>query len=178
MEPLDILLRNIHIFGGLTWFGVGLVEVFLFTPMLQTLAGRSDGSSLVGSVASQIYGNGLVKIGFPVSATLTFLAGFWLYYRTSDGFDADWMSLTSSMVLSTGVVLGLVALVHGGAVIGPLSAKTRKAAEALAATQPPTDAQLAAFKALKAKHTRHAQLGLVLIAVTLFTMASFRYFGN
>lgn len=179
MDTLMIILRVFHIFAGLFWVGIGAVEVFLFTPLLNTVtATSSDGKPVKALIAKLIYDSPLVKIGFPVSATLTVVAGFWLYYETSDGFNADWMSLTSSMVLSTGVVLGIVALIHGGAVVGPLSGKTRKAAEAILQSDSPTEAHFAALDRMKQQHTLHANISMVLIVVTLFTMASFRYFGS
>lgn len=175
MDALMIVLRIVHIFAGAIWFAVFLLEVFLFTPLIQQLlAGTNKTTGAL--VASRIYGNPLMKIGFPIAATLTFLAGFWLYYRTSDGFDAAWMKQTSNQVLSTGVILGLVALVHGGAVVGPLSSKTRKAAEAAATAT--TDTQLSELAALKGRHATQSLVSLVLVAVTLLTMATFRYFGN
>lgn len=176
MDALMIVLRIIHIFSGLIWLGLGLVDLFVFSPALQDMAANKQ--SVAAALANRIYSNKWYVIGFPVAATLTVLAGFWLYYRTSDGFNGDWMSLRSSMVLSTGVVLGIIALIHGGAVMGPTQSKVRQAAAAIQASENPSDAQWQEFNKLKASHTQHGYISLVLVVLTLLTMASFRYFGS
>lgn len=180
MDVYLIILRVLHIFAGAVWFGLAVAEVAIIPPVLKSLSSdNTSGKPAAPALAARLYNNPWLKIGFPISAVITVVAGLLLYYEVSDQFNADYMRLTSSIVLGTGVITGIIAFVHGGAVVGPMSAKTRKAAEAVVeGDDEGIDARLAEFDQRFNSRLLHAQISMVLVVITLFTMASARYFGN
>lgn len=156
MDEYMIILRLIHIVAGVYWVGAGMLFSFFLLPTVR--AGNSK--FLLDMITKTRY-----SISFPLSAVSTVVAGILMYWRVSDGFNADWMELDSSIVLSIGAVAGILALGHGGAVLGPLTGKYVEAASNAAETQ-----------ALEEKMQQHSNISLALLVISVIGMATARYF--
>jgi hypothetical protein len=87
-----------------------------------------------------------------VSGILTVLAGLLLYYPTSGGLNAAWLSSPHGITLTIGAIIGLLAFFHGIFVAGRTSAKMKVVADQILGTQgPPPPAALQEAQALGAK---------------------------
>lgn len=169
MDTLMIVLRVIHIFGGVYWVGASFFMAFLLSPAIK--AAGSHGTRTLARLLDATY----YATAFPVAAISTTLAGMILYYKISDGFNLDWMESTGGVVLSIGSVAGLLAMGHGGAALG---SRTSRAAEMVKnfGLDGPTPQQEAEFLTLMEETDRHTKISLVLMLIALFCMATARYF--
>lgn len=167
MDTYLTILRIIHIFSGIMWVGAGLTFTYIVAPAV-----RESGPA--GGVFMR---NVLTKTQFdklmPTVSLLTVGAGLLLYWEISNGFDADWMGSTGGIVLSIGVLAGLGAFGHGGAVIGRTTGEMKKLGDAIQGQ--PTPEQATQMAALTEKLNKHSHISAALMVVAVLGMASARY---
>jgi uncharacterized membrane protein len=165
MNAVIIILRLIHIFGGIMWVG----GAFLLTHVVQpvTMQGGPEGQRwLVRIVSSEKLGKYM-----GLAAMLTVLAGIVLYILVSGGFNMGWITSGPGLVLTLGTVCGIIAMVIGFAVVSKNSAKIGALSQEIqAAGGPPPADKLAALQALVAQQKRVGQIDEVLMIVTVATM--------
>jgi uncharacterized membrane protein len=170
MDILMIVLRLIHIFAGTFWVGFAGFMLFFVTPTAQQLG--PDGGKFM---------SGLLRLTrfpetMPAVAVLTLLSGLVMYYKVSDGFNSDWMGSSQGIVLSIGVVAGILAVGHGGSTIGQATSKLKALAQELAANQaPPTPEQAAEMQRLQTYMGVHTRIAFGLMVVAVIGMAAARY---
>jgi len=159
MEVYIIVLRILHIFAGIFWVGAALLTTFALIPMVKSVGGE-------GHKAMHLF---LSKSRFPffmpVTALVTTVAGLLLYERSSGGFDADWMRSANGIVLSIGVVAGILAFGHGIG-LGRTSDKYAKAIET---------GNEAEINALFDRVVTSSYVSMGLLIITVLGMVSFRY---
>lgn len=170
MDLYIIILRLIHIFAGIVWVGAGFFMLFVLMPAVCQMG--LEGRAFMTSFGKHSRFDMLM----PIASLLTTVAGLLLYYEVSDGFNADWMGSDGGIVLSIGVVAGLLAFGHGGAVTGPTSGKLAKLGEQMTARDvPPTEEQISEFQALQRKFVLHGQISMVLLVIAVVGMSAARY---
>jgi uncharacterized membrane protein len=171
MDILMIVLRLIHIFSGIFWVGATLFLWRFVTPA--TMKMGADGGKFMRALLNDTP----YLQAIPGAAVATVLSGLLMYYKVSNGFSGDWMSLASSIVLTIGALAGLAAAGHGLFVIAPLGNKIKAVGNEIAsAGGAPTPEQLSAMQALQAKMMRNVPIISILLIVSVFGMASARYF--
>lgn len=164
---LLILLRLLHIISAFAWLGLGAATTFYVAPAAIT-AGESGFRFLKTLLTRTSYGS-----IFGATAGLTMLAGILLYIVGSPSR----FSQVGNMVLGIGVLAGIVAGIHGGAITGRA---TRALGEALAQRVPdgeqsiPADS-LPVLRELAAKVLSHSRVSFILMAIALVGMGSARY---
>lgn len=170
VDTTTLVLRLVHIFAGAFWFGAGMFMILFFEPTLKRVG--IDAQKFIQAFLKKTR----FAVAMPVSAALTTLAGLALYYRVSGHFNADWMKSTAGVVLSIGAVSGLLAFLHGGAVVGPNTIKmTRLVDEIDKQGTPPSDEQTAALTKVEAQAHLHGWVSALLIIVAMGCMISARY---
>jgi uncharacterized membrane protein len=159
MDVYLVVVRLIHIVSAFLWFGTGFYSsVFLF-PALVDLG--DSGAQFVKALAKKR----LFAIVFPASAGLTVLAGILLYLKPGEQgifSSAGWASI------SIGALAGLVAIVHGGAILGRMTGQYMQKAMSGSA-QPGELAKLAEGI------SQHANISLILIIIAMLGMELARY---
>jgi len=169
MDALLLTARLLHIVLGVFWAGTLLFTALFLLPSIRDAG--PDGAKVVA---------GLMKRRFldllPVTAFLTVLSGFWLYWKVSSGFQPAYMGSRAGMWYGTGGVTALVALGVGLAVVRPSMLKAAALSQA-AATLPAgeKEAALAQAGALRMRAGRANRVIALLLGVTLVTMALGRY---
>jgi uncharacterized membrane protein len=107
MNYLVIVLRLLHIIGGVLWVGSALAMNFFIGPTLRA----------TGEAGKQFAGHLITRTRFtPVvtaSAYLTVIAGVWLYGIDSAWFTSPWMDSGAGTGFGTGAAFALVGLVTG-----------------------------------------------------------------
>jgi uncharacterized membrane protein len=170
MNYVTIVLRLLHIFGGVYWAGAAWFMAFFVEP---TMRAAGPGAQ---PFMQKLMEGGRLSMSISIAAIVTVLAGGFLYFMIwFRGPD----SLTSPMVLgfTIGAVIGLVALGVGGGVTGPTSVKMGKlGAEIAAGGKPPTPEQMEQMKALQTRLAMAGRWTAWLTAAALFFMATARYF--
>ena len=161
MNWLTIVLRLVHVVGGVLWVGFAVFAAFFLFPSIAETG--PDG----GKVMAALQRRGLLT-AFPVLALLTVLSGLWLYgraARTAAGFGASHMGMT----LGFGGLCALIALFLGLLVITP--SMKRALATAQQAAKAATDDERRALLAVSAQRRARAALGTRLATSLLILSA-------
>lgn len=107
MYLLVIILRLIHIMGGVFWVGGALALNFFFAPTI----------GATGEAGKQFAGYLLNRTRFTAAMTggaiATVLAGFLLYGIDSNWFSSAWQSSGPGIGFSIGALFALIGLVTG-----------------------------------------------------------------
>ena len=167
---LQIVLRLVHIVLGAYWVGSVFFLAMFLEPSIR--AAGPDG----GKVMLQIFNRGFLKF-VPFMAVLTVVAGIWLLYIWSNGFDPSQMGSPMGIVLSTGGAFGIVALAVGAGVMAPTGNRMWKIALRMPAVT--EDAERTALTAdmgrLRPRMAVAGRIVAVLLLVAICCMAVARY---
>jgi uncharacterized membrane protein len=159
MDVYLVVMRLIHIVAAFIWFGTGFYSsVFLFPTLVKMGA---DANNFVQVLVK----NRLFAMIFPVSAVLTVVAGILLYLRP--GASGPFTG-TGWAVLSVGAVAGILAIGHGGAVMGRLTGEY--IGKLSAGTTPASE-----LSTLGAKLMQHSRISLGLVVIAMLGMELARY---
>lgn len=169
MSPNVIVLRLIHIGGGIYWAGT----IFFFTtylePALRALG--PDG----GKVMIKLFERRFLNV-VPAIAFLTLASGAWLMWITSGGFDPVWTRSALGMALQAGGTLAIIAFLVGVFVMRPAAAATWELAKKMPTADDATRGALTAeMGRLRARSVLAARIIFALLAATVTLMAAARY---
>jgi uncharacterized membrane protein len=170
MDVPFLILRLVHIVGGVFWVGAGLLMLFFIAPTVRIL-GAEGQAFMQGFMRHSNYGRAMA-----ISSLLTTVSGVLLFVRMSGGVNSAWMQSTSAAVLSVGAVAGFLAFAVGMGVIGPAAVRLARVGEALAvAGGPPSPEQGSQIRRLQVRVDRAQQYEVVLMVIALGGMALARY---
>lgn len=162
------VFRLLHIVAGVLWVGSAVLLSFYIEPAVEKLG--LDGSKFMRTLFTK---TGYVKL-MPIVAITTTVAGLVLYWMVTDGFaSVDYMRSGQGIVLSIGVLFGLLAFGHGFAAMGRLSGKY--VAMLNEAGDNPSAEQQSDITALEAKLRRNGKISMWLGVFALLFMAGARY---
>lgn len=169
MDLTMILLRCLHIFGAVFWAGT----VFLMVSFLMPAAAKAGpaGGAFMQTLMSQTK----LMVAMPMTALVTILSGFVLYWKNMAGMGHAWAASATGMIYGVGAIAGIVALALGATSrpAGMRMAALAKEIEAGGGT--PTPAQAAEVATLQARMDATARWGAWLMALALLTMVSARH---
>jgi uncharacterized membrane protein len=164
-----ILLRLLHILGGVFWAGT-LIFVALFLEPSVREAGP-DGAKVMQALLRRKY-----LIILPLVALITIVAGILLLQRVSGGFDPLFMRSRTGMALSIGGGVAILAFLIGVLVMRPAVMRLIKVMSQAGQSE---GAAKAALMAEADGLRRRMRLGgrwvAGLLTVTVLTMAVARY---
>lgn len=166
MELYVIVLRILHIFGGVFWAGT----TFLFTgyvgPAIK--ASGPEGSKFMQALFSQTR---FLRV-IAAASGLTALSGLLLYWPASGGLRGAWIGTGAGLGLILGGLAGLVAF---GIAMGMQNRAGRRLArlglEMQAAGSPPTPEQGAQMQAAARAISQGGQWSSVLLIIAILGMA-------
>jgi uncharacterized membrane protein len=127
MNFVLLVLRLLHILGGIFWVGGALVMAFFITPTIMSTA--EAGQKFMGHLLTQTKFSRMMTI----AALSTILAGFILYWIDSDGFTSDWMMAGPGVGFGIGAFFALIGfgaglmIPRGGAAMAQLAAQFKGA---------------------------------------------------
>ena len=166
MNYLTVILRLIHIIGGIIWAGGALLMNFFVAPTLRA----------TGDAGKQFAGHLMGKTRFTqimtVSAYATVLAGFLLYGMDSQWFTSAWQSSGPGIGFGIGALFALV-----GIVLGIMNGNNnRKMAQLGAQIQgKPTAEQAAAMGVIQKQQGWVIPVNTYSLILAVFFMAIARY---
>lgn len=169
MQGELIVLRFVHVVGGIFWVGSGLfMAIFLF-PALAS-AGPAAGQIMAAMQRRRVF------TILPVVAVLTVLSGVRLMQLTSDGFSAAYFNSPGGRVYAWGGTFAIAALLIGLLVARPTGLRLAK----LDTLAPTGDAAEAARRStLRARLQRAVavagMVNLALLVAAATAMAVARY---
>jgi hypothetical protein len=164
------ILRLIHILSGVFWAGANFMMAGFINPSVKASAPESG--KFMQYLAQ--------KSGYPrfaeIMGWLTILAGLGLIWIVSGGFQLGWFTTRRGIVLTTGGLMAIVAMVVAYAIQKPAAKRLGILGQEIqAADGPPTPEQLAELQAQQKKLTAGARWTAILLAVAVIGMALSRY---
>jgi hypothetical protein len=169
MDTYMVVLRIVHILGGVFWVGAGLTTLLFIQPTAREV-GPAAGPFMMHLAGKRL-------IDFVLAAGgLTVLAGLLLYWRDSGGLKAGWIGSATGITLTLGALCGIAALAIGGSIVRPTIMANLAIGKAVAASGgPPTPEQSVQLQALQ--HRAHAAGKAIvpLLIVAVVAMAAARY---
>ena len=170
MDIEMIVLRLIHIVGGVLWAGWAF-GLPLFVEPAARAAGPQGGPFMQALTAR----TPLVTV-MTITPILVILSGFWLLWIVSGGFDAAYMGSRHGITLSTAGVIGAIAFVYGLIMVRPLGIRMGQIGRDLSvADTPPTDELLQELNQLRASLRNRGQVIGWMILLSVIGMAVSRY---
>ena len=166
MDYYLLLLRILHIGGGVYWVGGVLIMAFYISPTVAATA--ESGQKFV----TYLMNNKKFSAGMTRGGMLTILAGFLLYWHDSSGFTSPWMRSGAGIGFGVGAGFALI-----GFIFGILVGRKTKAMVQLGAQfqGKPTDEQMQQMQSLKKQQTTYLNLSVVMLVLALWAMAIARY---
>jgi len=164
-----LVLRLIHILGGVFWVGSGLFTTFFLLPAMAS----------AGPAAGQIIAN-LTKrryfVVLPTVAILTILSGARLLMIASGGFSRHYFTLISGKTYAVAAIAAIVAFLLSLIVARPATVRVGALAQQMASAGPgDRDRMTAEMQALRTRAERSSVLAMALLLVAAGGMAVARY---
>lgn len=167
-----IILRLVHVVGGILWVGSAVFNGLFLVPALRQL-GPVAGQVMAGLRARHMF------VFLPVVALLTILSGVRLMAIVSGGFDAAWFNSRPGSAYAWSALIAIVTFIIGITVTRPLGNRMSSLGAELA--QAKDEATRAALGAqMAATQKRLGVIGNVLTVLLLLAaagMAVARYLG-
>ena len=172
MDVVMVVLRMLHIVGGIVWVGAAWTFFFFVQPTLIAL-----GLDAQNRFMSYVTTARRLTLVITVAAFSTVGAGIALYLIdvSRTGVDA-WFKSPFGIGLSIGAIAALITFVLGPTRISPTADRMGKlGAEMVAAGAGATDAQRDEMAQLGARIKRYLTIDSALLAVAVVCMATSRY---
>lgn len=161
MNYLLIVLRLIHIFGGIFWVGGVLLLTLFITPAVA--ASAENGQKFM----QHLMGQTRLSSALASAGGASILAGLILYWLDSDGLSSPWMKSGPGIGFAIGAIFGLI-----GFAAGIMMARSNKALAAVGRQiqgkpTPQQAAEIATIRSQLAMLTPINTAGLILAAVLM-----------
>ena len=165
-----IVLRLVHVLGGIFWVGAGLFNLIYFAPAMAA-AGPAAGSIM------QVLRQRRMFVVMPTVAILTILSGLRLMMIMSGNFDARYFETGQGATFAFGGACAIVAFVVGLAVAMPTQKRLGVIGPQIASA--PDDATRARLQAeaarLQGRMKRMGPAVTALLLLAAIAMAIARY---
>ena len=166
MNTVMIVLRLIHIFGGMFWMGSTLLMVLFIVPSVN--ATMEAGQKFLGHFLTRTHYGRILGL----SAILTMVAGGSLYWIDSAGFDSNWTRSGPGWGFGIGGILGIIGFVYGNRFGNNIMTLGRTAAQF---DGQPTAEQKAILEAAQKPVRVLGSISAVALILALICMATARY---
>ncbi len=166
MNYLIIVLRLIHILGGVFWVGGSIILSFFISPAVAATA--DAGQKFMAYLINQAK----LTLRITAAAILTVLAGAWLYWIDSGGLTSGWTTSATGWGFGIGGVFAIVGLIFGALVgknVGLLGKMTSQI------QGKPTSEQMAQIQAAQKQLRFVAPASTLALILSLVCMATARY---
>lgn len=164
-----LVLRLIHVVGGVIWVGTALFNTVFLMPALQQ-AGPAAAPVMAGLQRRRLMSF------LPIVATLTLLSGLRLYWIVSGGFSPAWVHSGPGVTFGAAGLLSIIAFVMGLAVARPAMMRAAQLSQQLASAGGEARAALEAeIRAARGRGASSSLIVTVLLALAAAGMAVARY---
>jgi len=170
MANLILVLRLVHILSGVIWAGGAFVMAWFVEPTVR--AAGDDGRRFMQRLGA----TGTFSRAMAITAGATVLAGVWLLWIFSSGFNFDFFETGRGLALGIGMILGVAAFVVGFVMQNrPIRRMAGIGRSVAAAGGPPSAAQAAELEKLTGTVRLGGRIVAGLLLVTVILMATARY---
>jgi uncharacterized membrane protein len=169
-QTLTLVLRFIHIVGGVFWAGAVFLMVGFIFPTVR------DTGAAGGRFMQEVMQRRRLSVFMNSAAGLTMLSGFIMYGRIMAATDGAWGGTRAGMTFGIGGLATIVAAIIGGAIVGRGGQRLAKLGATIQASGgPPSAEQTAEMSRLQARMGRAMRVVAVLLLVAVTSMATARY---
>lgn len=169
MDYYVIVLRILHILGGVFWAGATFALVGFVSPAAAQ-AGPAGGQFMQRLVLGTRW-----RLMISAAAGLAVLTGVLLYWRASGGLRPEWLTTGTGIAFTIGGLAGVTAMFIGIRV-GNSSAQMAELGKRIgSAGGPPSPEDAARLAALVARLESLGTVTAVLLVITLLGMSTARY---
>lgn len=170
MDIYVLVLRIIHIFGGVFWVGTVWMTAGFLLPTAEA----------IGSDADKFMAYINVKRRYPtfvaIAAGFNMLAGILLYVHDSAGLQLSWITTPTGLGETFGALFAIAGFVLGFQVVKPTIEEFARVGHQLhSAGQPPSGDQIARLREVQTRLDRAERIVAVVLALALLGMATARY---
>ena len=160
-----VVLRSIHILGGVFWAGT---VFFLLACVGPAVAQSPDGARFMQRLAPRL------PPAIGISAALTMLSGIAMYWGDSGGFRVAWILSPTGLTFTIGAVAAIASAIIGGAVLRPAGIEMQTLDAAVSGGTASGD-QAALFAAVRRRMATGSGITALLLVIAVVAMASARY---
>jgi hypothetical protein len=170
MDLYVLVIRIVHIFGGMFWLGTVWMTAIFLGPTAEA----------IGSDAEKFMTYITVKLRYPtivaIAAGSNVLAGILLYWKDSAGLRLEWITTPTGLGFTFGALCALTGFGIGFGVVKPTAEKLARIGKELHAKPgPPSGEQLANLHAVQKQLERQEIVVAVVLGLALLGMATARY---
>lgn len=168
MDWLLIVLRIIHVVGGVFWVGSMVFVANFLMPAVGDVG--PDGGKVIAALARRNFMNIV-----PLVAFVTIAAGFWLYLSAGAG-SSSYFASGPAKVYGVGAMCALAAFFIGMTITRPAMLNGIKLSQAATgAALPERDELMAKAMALRVRGAKAGKVIAVLLLLSALSMAVGRY---
>ena len=169
MDPILLVLRVVHVVGGVFWAGAILFVVHFLEPAVRDAG--PDGARVMQALQKRRYLDVM-----PVIAALTLVSGFWLYWRTFGRIHPGPGAAGVELALGIGGLASLVAFAVGVTAMRPAALRIGRLGAELAQAPPDRKEALGAEVArLRSRVRKAGRVVAALLGIAILCMAVGRY---
>ena len=167
-----IVLRIVHIVAGALWAGSGIYYFMFVKPTVDELGPGAP------QFMQAFIGKRKVPLFMNLVSTLTIVAGALLYWSTSGGLQAAWLTSGPGIGFTIGSLAGLVVYAVGFFMIRPRAERLGAIGNEIALSgAPPSPQQGAELQRLDMEMSKIERLDVSLLMISLLAMATARYWA-
>ena len=163
-----IVLRLIHVLGGIIWVGGAVLMAFFIAPALQ--AAGSAAGPIMGALQKRKF-----MVVLPVIAILTLLSGVRLMQITSGGFSAAYFQSPMGKTYAWAGLAAIVAFLMGIVVNRPTMLRLGTLQQSMASDPVSKDKIAAEIRKLQQRMSLAGSIVTVLLLMAAIGMAVARY---
>lgn len=164
MDLYMIVLRLLHIGGGVFWVGAAWLMVFYVAPT--AAAAGPEGDRFIG----RLMAGGTARALSLAALTVT-ISGLLLYWRQSGNLQPAWILSAPGLALTVGSLAGLTSFVLGISIIEPSVKRLGVLGAQVAAAGNPTEQQRTDLSGLQRRLTRVTRADAYVLIVAVIGMA-------
>lgn len=169
MNPEILVLRAVHVLGGIFWLGGGIYSAVFVMPAL------AKAGPAMGAVMEEMNRRRLFTI-LPTVAVLTMLSGLRLLWIVSGGFDGPYFQRPVGATYLAAGITSLVGFSVAMLISRPAAVKAGELQLALAGLEPGArDAAMQTIQSLRLRSSRWTAVAVWLVVAAGLGMAVARY---
>lgn len=168
MQAELLVLRVIHILGGIFWVGSGLFTALFLIPVLAK-AGPSAAHIMTGLQKRRL------MLVLPIVALLTMASGARLMAITSNGFSRYYFRLPSGNMYALSAIFAIIAFLLSVIVSRPASARIMELSHMAASGETDRQRLNAEIQRLQRRTAFSSTIAVVLLVLSAAGMAIARY---
>ncbi len=170
MPMLIIVLRAMHILGGIFWAGAAMLLYFFVVPSARATRPES------GRFMQHLAGASGLSVWMQIASWATVIGGIGLFAPVTGGLEPAIMRTPRGIALSVGALLALGAFLEGLLLAGPLARKMAAiGSEMTASGKGPGAEQAQQLQAVQERLQRTGTRGAIMLAVAALLMSIARY---